>query len=253
MISNALLELPFVFLDENKQSICPFDISPESAQGHEFKRHFRNYFKHKIFPPENITTIKSLRIELKNTVLNGMEFPEYYTTTDFGWFVSTERRGFVKYADSKPHNGIQRIQKFNTSLAHQINNPRSLVIGYNITVLYAGNLYTIELAIKDALSFKKFQQACLKYAGIVIPSIKNNMWELVFDYYLQHNEPENIGKPTEIPKNNFVELAQTPNAEEFKALKRKVADLTDRLGEDIKKTLTKRYKDDKTIMDGVLK
>lgn len=252
MTSRNLVEIPFVLLDENKQPICPFDVNTELAQSQKFRTHFWNLFKYKIYPPDDIKTVKSLKEELKNTVLKEMKFPEYYITTDYLWFISAERRGFVKYVKDKHHDGIQRIHRIERSLSYQMNNPCELWTHYTIDILHDGQPYKIEIAIKDALSFKKIQQACLKRAGIVYSSIKNKEWELLFDFYLRHTTPKVVGKPLDIPKNNFVEL-DTSKADEIKALQGKVAELTDRLGDDVKKTLTKRYKDDKKIMDGILK
>ena len=49
---------------------------------------------------------------------------------------------------------------------------------------------------------------------------------------------------------DFVNIS---TSSEIKKLRGTVEDLKDRLGDDAKKTLSKRYKDDKKVMAGVLK
>ncbi len=301
----VLYEIPFVFIIDGKECAerelnTPLTSGCESYLFDMFGRRIDEYRRSVYMPTYIHTTYELTKFPLRDpNKFANLHVPSYYTTTDVRWFLSFEKSGFVKYLDKKPHKGIQNIEK-----TVRFEKYRS-VPAYIIRILYGDILHEVPVYEKDILSFKKFQQAYIHYAGVLIPSIKNKLWEEIVGFYLNRvfTAPLPVAEPKKIITSNptkltrFVELAvdkgfhldaatavyvvekltedefraflnnaspdklvlsiedfiNIPAYSEIKKLRGTVDNLIDRLGVDTNKTLSKRYKDDKKIMDGVLK
>lgn len=215
---SVLVEIPFIFITHDGKELCFGYLDDRN----KVLRLWRD-----------VDTIPQTIRSVCNPEDNHVE---YYTTQDICWFKIRNSRGLVKHLPEKPHRGIQTIKY----ITDNIEPPRPLKY-YEVLIEDNGRRDSIPIYVKDILSFKKFQQTYLEHVGKIIPTIKKQIWEEVLAFYLEKitsPETKRIGEP---------------KLQEIRHLQDTIEQLKDRLGDETRTALKKRFADDKKVMDGVLK